>query len=159
MKPLALAGALVLLGACAAQVPEAPPAAGPPGPARAQAEFVVRTVAETPAGRTLEVRGIDCVATSGAAATRFASPARVSIPDAGEGVRVDCAGGDRRGGALVLPRQAFARGGWQAYPTIGIGVGTGWGGGTRVGTGLGVDVSPVAVPAGVAYDDVRILLR
>jgi hypothetical protein len=159
MRRLAAIGAFVFLGACTAEVPPAPTAAGPPGPARAQADFVVRTVARSPAGLTLEVSGVDCVATSGTATTRFTSPARVSIPDAGEGVRVECAGGERRGGALVQPRQAFARGGWQASPTVGIGIGTGWGGGTRVGTGLGVDVSPVAVPSGVAYDDVRILLR
>ncbi len=159
MRRLAAIGAFLFLGACAAEVPPAPPAAGPPGPARAQADFTVRTVAQSPAGLTLEVAGVECVATSGEAVTRFTSPGRVTMPDAGEGVRVECAGGDRRGVAFVQPRQAFARGGWQASPSIGVGIGTGGRGGTRVGTGIGVGVSPVAVPAGVAYDDVRILLR
>jgi hypothetical protein len=159
MRTMAALGAVLLLAGCAAQVPPAPPAAGPPGPARAQADFVVRTVAQSPAGLSLEVRGVDCVASSGAAVTRFTSPARVSLPDAGEGVRVECVGGERRGVAFVQPRQAFARGGWQPSPSVGLSVGTGGRGGTRVGTGIGVGVSPVAVPAGVAYDDVRILLR
>jgi hypothetical protein len=163
MRWAALLAGLTLLAGCAPQAPPAPPAtptaAGAAAPARGVADFTVRTAARAPSGVDLEVRGVECVATSGAATTAFRSPARVVLPDVGQGVRVACAGGGRSGEAVVEARQAFQRGGWRAAPSIGVSIGAGGGRGTRVGTGLGVNVAPVAVPAGVAYDDVRVVLR
>ncbi len=148
------------LAACAAEAPPAPPAVGPQpdvlaAPAQGLAEFTVRTVAQTRSGADVEVAGIDCTANSGRAVTRFRSPAQVAIIDDGSGVRVACAGGGRQGTALVQARQEWRTGGWRAAPSIGVGIGSGGG----WGVGLGAGVSPVRAPAGIGYDDVRVVLR
>lgn len=133
------------------------PAAGAATAAAAtgEADFTVRTVSRGASGREFEIGGIDCTATSGDAVAAFRSPARVVLPDTGQGIRVVCAGGGRSGEAWVEARQAFARGGWQAAPSIGLSIGSGG----RVGTGIAIGLAPVAVPAGVTYDDVRVALR
>jgi hypothetical protein len=168
MTAMAVAVALLLAGcadpgtqgeaAAPTGRPVAPVESGSGGagrPSDPQAEFGVRTFARAPSGLDLEVGGVACTASSGAAVVRFRSPARVVLPDTGEGMRVVCAGGGRAGEAFVEARQAFATGGWRAAPSLGISLGSGG----RVGTGIGVGLSPVAVPAGVTYDDVRVTLR
>lgn len=148
------------LAACAAEAPPAPPAVGPrpdvlAAPTQGLAEFTVRTVAQARSGADVEVAGVDCTATSGGAVTRFRSPARVTIIDDGSGVRVTCAGGGRQGTALVQARPEWRTSGWRASPSIGVGIGSGGG----WGVGLGAGVSPVRTASGVAYDDVRVVLR
>lgn len=150
------------LAACTREAPPAPravPASPAPAaldaPARGPAEFSVRTVARAPSGLDLEVRGVQCTAASGGETVRFLSPARVAITDSGTGVQVVCAGGGRRGTALVQARQDYETGGWRAWPSLGVSIGTGRG----LGVGAGANVSPVPVPAGLVYDDVKVALR
>jgi hypothetical protein len=163
MRRVVLLIAVVSLAGCAAPagrdlpsvIGSPVPGAAPAPLARGEADFTVRTVSRGASGREFEIGGIDCTATSGDAVAAFRSPARVILPDTGQGIRVVCAGGGRSGEAWVEARQAFARGGWRAAPSIGLSIGSGG----RVGTGIGIGLAPVAVPAGVTYDDVRVALR
>jgi hypothetical protein len=124
-----LATALLTLAACAARpVPTAgwpevaaEPAAGFAAPTGASPLPVRAVVREGGAAR---VAAAECVATSERFRAAFAAPAVVTAPtwgrDSGR-VRVDCAGPEGRGAAIVSPVVQRTDGLW-GIPALGVGV-------------------------------------